>query len=162
MSEMKRMWYDEWYEQFLPPIRAPRWKDYNEQRDSRDIAEYNNKDWYLSAGGNNDSEELDDYCDCSTEDQGLDFFDFYDITDELQEVLFSKHSDYGPENISKSPGGPINGLTVRLYDKVARLSNLSKTGKKPNNESIRDTFVDIANYAIIGLLVLDGKWNKGE
>ena len=43
---------------------------------------------------------------------------------ELQDLLISKHKDYGPKNISDSPGGPINGLRVRMHDKLARINNL--------------------------------------
>jgi hypothetical protein len=71
-----------------------------------------------------------------------------------------KHNDYGPKNISDAPGGPLTGLAVRLHDKVARLSNLVTNNKKPSNESLEDTFVDILNYAVIGLLVLKDKWDK--
>lgn len=75
------------------------------------------------------------------------------------ELLVQKHDDYGPSNISDAPGGPLNGLSVRLHDKVARLNNLLTHHKKPNNETIEDTFIDILNYALIALLVLDGKWD---
>jgi hypothetical protein len=35
------------------------------------------------------------------------------------------------------------------------------TGKKsPKNESIEDNLLDLANYAIISLLLLRGKWGK--
>jgi hypothetical protein len=87
-------------------------------------------------------------------------FDIYDIQDELLLLLLQKHEDYGPKNISNAPGGPLNGLNVRMYDKLARLDNLISNKKDPKNESLRDTFLDLANYAIIGLLVLDGKWDK--
>ena len=40
------------------------------------------------------------------------------------DLLVKKHNDYGPSNISDAPGGPLNGLSVRLHDKVARLNNL--------------------------------------
>jgi len=86
--------------------------------------------------------------------------DVMNIYEELQELLFSKHKDYGPKNISHSPGGPLNGLRVRLHDKLARLNNLVDTNAAPEHESLEDTFKDMANYAIIGLLVLQGKWNK--
>jgi hypothetical protein len=81
-----------------------------------------------------------------------------DVADKLIDILVKKHSDYGPNNIAKAPGGALNGLSVRLHDKVERLSNLVGQGKHPSNESIEDTFIDIANYAIIALLVLDKKW----
>ena len=76
------------------------------------------------------------------------------ITDEVAATVARKQNDYGPNNIRKSPFGPMIGLTVRLYDKIARLANLSQ-GKEPKNESLRDTFIDIAGYGIIGLMVLD-------
>jgi len=77
---------------------------------------------------------------------------------ELADLLLSKHEDYGPTNISRSPGGPINGLRVRMWDKFARINNLVDSGKGPQHESLEDSFKDMANYAIIGLLVLRGKW----
>ena len=75
------------------------------------------------------------------------------------ELLVQKHNDYGPSNISDAPGGPLNGLSVRLHDKVARLNNLLSNNKEPQNESVQDTFIDILNYALIALLVIDGKWD---
>jgi hypothetical protein len=79
---------------------------------------------------------------------------------ELEQLLLSKHKDYGPKNISESPGGPLNGLRVRMHDKLARLNNLVDNGTEPEHESLEDTFKDMANYAIIGLLVLRGQWDK--
>jgi hypothetical protein len=79
---------------------------------------------------------------------------------ELEQLLLSKHEDYGPKNISESPGGPLNGLRVRMHDKLARLNNLVDSGADPKHESLEDTFKDMANYAIIGLLVLRGQWDN--
>ena len=83
---------------------------------------------------------------------------FYDLSDELIDLMISKNEDYGSKNIINSPGGALNGLAVRLYDKIERLSNLTSKSNTPNHESIRDTLIDIANYAIIGVLVKDDKW----
>jgi hypothetical protein len=75
-----------------------------------------------------------------------------DTFNELQELLIKKHLDYGPKNISESPGGAINGLRVRnLVDKKV---------SEPQYESLEDSFKDMANYAIIGLLVLRNKWDQ--
>jgi len=90
------------------------------------------------------------------------YLDVMSASDEAVEILIKKHEDYGPENISRAPGGPINGLTVRLHDKVARLANLLKTGNEANYESMRDTFIDISNYGLIGIMVLDGSWENSE
>ena len=84
--------------------------------------------------------------------------DVADVTSGLFDLLIKKHKDYGPKNISQSPGGPLNGLRVRMWDKLARINNLVESGAKPENESLEDSFKDMANYAIIGLLVLQGKW----
>jgi len=81
------------------------------------------------------------------------------ISDELTELLLSKHKDYGPKNISDAPGGALNGLRVRMHDKLARINNLVDSGASPEHESLEDSFKDMANYAIIGLLVLREQWN---
>jgi hypothetical protein len=82
------------------------------------------------------------------------------LSRELNDLLLSKHKDYGPKNISQAPGGPINGLRVRMHDKLARINNLIDSGASPEHESLEDSFKDMANYAIIGLLVLRGKWDN--
>ena len=79
---------------------------------------------------------------------------------EAEELLVRKHKDYGPKNISGSPGGPLNGLRVRMHDKLARINNLIDSGATPENESLRDSFIDMANYALIAMLVIDGDWDK--
>lgn len=82
------------------------------------------------------------------------------VYDELMSILLKKHKDYGPKNIADAPGGAINGLRVRIHDKIARINNLIDQGKIPEYESLEDSFKDLANYAIIGLLVLRGKWDR--
>lgn len=77
------------------------------------------------------------------------------------EILLQKHSDYGPSNIAGSPGGPLNGLRVRMWDKLARINHLIETGADPRNESLRDSFLDLANYSMIALMVIDGDWPDG-
>ena len=79
---------------------------------------------------------------------------------ELLDLLLSKHKDYGPKNISDAPGGALNGLRVRMHDKLARINNLYNSQTNPEHESLEDSFKDMANYAIIGLLVLRGEWDK--
>ena len=81
---------------------------------------------------------------------------------EAHDLLLKKHRDYGPKNIALAPGGALNGLRVRMWDKLARINNLVDTGALPENESLRDSFMDMANYAIIGLMVLDGTWGKDD
>jgi hypothetical protein len=75
-----------------------------------------------------------------------------------EDILVKKQSDYGPTNISRSPGGPLNGLRVRMHDKISRINHLIDSGATPENESLKDSFLDLANYSIIAMMVLDGKW----
>lgn len=84
--------------------------------------------------------------------------DMWEIFDSAGNLLLKKHKDYGPTNISRSPGGPLNGLRVRMWDKTARLNHLIDNGATPENESLRDSFLDLLNYSAIALMVLDGKW----
>jgi hypothetical protein len=80
---------------------------------------------------------------------------------DLLKVLVDKQRDYGPKNISEAPGGPINGLLVRMNDKIQRLINLTynSAGDDPTNEAIKDSYADLANYCVIAMMVLDNKWN---
>ncbi len=87
-----------------------------------------------------------------------------EITNEIQKefiratALFDKkHSDYGKNNISIS--GQI-GIVVRMMDKLARIQNLLKKGNDPNYESMDDSWDDMMNYAAIGKLIGNGKWEE--
>jgi hypothetical protein len=85
----------------------------------------------------------------------------WEIMDEVGNLLITKQLDYGPGNINNAFGGPINGLLVRIGDKFERLKNLFKKDKViPQHESIEDSFKDLANYAVIGIMIQRGKWPK--
>jgi len=91
------------------------------------------------------------------------------ISEEMYEMFARKHMDYGLNNIAL--GGDLTnaedkkfsltGLAIRLTDKISRLKNLLINGKNyVKGEGMEDTFIDIANYGIIGLLVGRDKWKK--
>lgn len=82
------------------------------------------------------------------------------IYDEAWNILVQKQMDYGPNNIAYAPGGPLNGLLVRMHDKINRLNHLIyEVQDTPKNESIEDSFIDLLNYSAIALMVLRGKWS---
>ena len=69
----------------------------------------------------------------------------------IADILIKKQHDYGQDNILVFGE---EGIMVRLSDKIHRLINLFKNrNSKPKNESVKDTFTDIAGYAIIGLML---------
>jgi hypothetical protein len=82
----------------------------------------------------------------------------WEVFDEAGNLLLKKHDDYGPKNISQSPGGALNGLRVRMWDKIARINNLIDAGVDPKNESLEDSFKDLLNYSAIAMMVLRGHW----
>ncbi len=95
--------------------------------------------------------------------------EFKNIQSEMYEMFARKHMDYGLNNIAL--GGDLTdetdkkfsltGLCIRLTDKISRLKNLLSNGKNyVKGEGMEDTFIDIANYGIIGLLVGRDKWKK--
>jgi hypothetical protein len=96
--------------------------------------------------------------------------EFKNIQAEMYKMFAAKHMDYGLNNISL--GGDIlnnesdkkfslTGLAIRLTDKISRLKNLLINGRAfVIGEGMEDTFLDIANYGIIGLLVGRNKWKK--
>lgn len=97
----------------------------------------------------------------NTSSQGLDeqfTADVYEISEECLNVLFQRHHDYGPKNIALSPGGPLNGIRVRLWDKIARINHLAETGADPQSESVRDSWIDLCNYGTIALMCIDKRW----
>tara|TARA_R110000824_G_scaffold36287_2_gene112948 strand:+ start:8697 stop:9080 length:384 start_codon:yes stop_codon:yes gene_type:complete len=95
--------------------------------------------------------------------------EFKAIQEEMYYTFAAKHMDYGLQNISL--GGDLTkeedkkfsltGLAIRLTDKISRLRNLLNNGRSfVKGEGMEDTFLDVANYGIIGLLVGRDKWCK--
>ena len=76
---------------------------------------------------------------------------------QIADVVISKQHDYGHDNILAFKE---QGLVVRLWDKINRLKNLLWNNTEPKNESIEDTFTDIAGYAIIGLMLAEGTFTN--
>ena len=78
------------------------------------------------------------------------------ICDELYETYKKKNADY--ENSfanSLDKHGLIAGI-VRMDDKMSRLISLnSKNEQQVMDESLRDTLMDLANYAIMSVMWLD-------
>lgn len=77
-----------------------------------------------------------------------------DIVDrELKSLMVAKQTDYGHGNITAF--GEI-GVLVRCSDKLARLKNILTSGRVPSNETIEDSWMDLANYAKIALMLRKG------
>lgn len=74
----------------------------------------------------------------------------------IAELCIQKHKDYGTANILKTPFKPETVLSVRLFEKIARLANLVEHQKAPANETKFDTIIDVIGYSLAWLMVEDG------
>lgn len=77
------------------------------------------------------------------------------ICEELTNLYRIKNHDYG-DSFHKSYikwGLPM--AAIRLEDKLNRFETLIKADGKVKDESIRDTLIDLANYAILTVMELD-------
>ena len=86
----------------------------------------------------------------------------YEMANLLQrmfDIFKKKQASYGKHNIAKFGE---KGVHIRMNDKMERLYNLVWIGKKNplEDESIDDTYMDIADYAFIAMLVRHGVWDK--
>jgi hypothetical protein len=93
---------------------------------------------------------------------------FMGVLMQMYRLHLSKNIDYSPANILGT--GEV-GTVVRLWDKIARLMNLMgfrlkveagkyEAPKTPHHESVSDTLMDAANYAVIALLFRMDKWGR--
>lgn len=74
---------------------------------------------------------------------------FTQICQELTELFIKKHKDYGKENILEIKE---LGIAIRITEKLSRIKNISNQNRKPQFESLEETWKDIAVYAIIAIL----------
>lgn len=73
--------------------------------------------------------------------------------DNLVGLLADKQHDYGYQNILAYGE---QGVRVRISDKLARIAHLRGKGVSASNESLKDSFIDICGYAVIGQMLDDG------
>ena len=72
--------------------------------------------------------------------------------EEAHALFTSKNADYGDAFANH---GPI-GVLVRLGDKIQRLQKITKTKVHlVKTESLRDTLIDLHNYAAMAVMLLD-------
>lgn len=87
---------------------------------------------------------------------------FMNILDQIKEMHLKKSADYGTDEdiyanvrASEEWGIPAwQGAMIRACDKVSRLQTYANKGVL-QNEGVRDSFMDLASYAIIALVLFD-------
>tara|TARA_Y100000034_G_C6643197_1_gene281233 strand:- start:334 stop:594 length:261 start_codon:yes stop_codon:yes gene_type:complete len=77
-----------------------------------------------------------------------------EIQAEAAELFHLKNQDYGD---SFAEYGPI-GVLVRLGDKIKRCTSISSKGVTlVDDEKLRDTLVDLHNYAAMAIILMDAE-----
>jgi hypothetical protein len=80
------------------------------------------------------------------------------VQSEAFELFKKKNADYGD---AFATYGPV-GVIVRMGDKIQRLVSVSKDGVTLiNSESLRDTLIDLHNYAAMAVMLIDEETNYG-
>jgi hypothetical protein len=70
------------------------------------------------------------------------------------ELFTRKNKDYGD---AFATYGPI-GVLVRIEDKIKRCISISSSGiQLVNDESLKDTLLDLHNYAAMALMLIEEK-----
>lgn len=78
------------------------------------------------------------------------------ILNELSEMYAKKNHDYGDSFHQSFLEEGLAMARIRLGDKLSRFKTLTrKGGQEVQDESIRDTLLDLANYAIMTVMELE-------
>lgn len=78
------------------------------------------------------------------------------ICDEINDLYAKKNHDYGDSFHQTFVEEGMAMARIRLGDKFNRFKTLSRNGEQQvNDESIRDTLIDLANYAIMTVLEME-------
>ena len=80
---------------------------------------------------------------------------FKEITDKMFETFKAKNHDYGSSfsNLFNECG--MTYAYGHMAEKLERVKSLMKDEAKVNGESMRDSLLDLANYAILTIMELD-------
>ena len=74
------------------------------------------------------------------------------IHKEARQLFEKKNNDYGD---AFATYGPV-GVLVRIGDKIQRLQSINKSGiTMVQDERIRDTLIDLHNYAAMAIMLID-------
>ena len=86
-----------------------------------------------------------------------------EICEEINDLYARKNHDYGDSFHQTFVEEGMAMARIRLGDKFNRFKTLSRFGEqKVDDESIRDTLIDLANYAIMTVLEMEVAGHDGN
>ena len=77
------------------------------------------------------------------------------ITEEMVTLYSKKNTDYGDAFTQSLDEDGLLVSKIRLKDKLNRFAKLIENDALVNDESMRDTLIDMANYAVMTMMWLD-------
>lgn len=88
---------------------------------------------------------------------------FKDYTNHLADILQEKNDAYGDSFSQSVDDYGLKVIGIRLSDKYNRIKHLVNAGSlKENDESLEDTLLDTAGYAILALKYLKELKNENN
>lgn len=79
-----------------------------------------------------------------------------ELCDSLKDIYIRKNHDYGDSFHKTYLEEGMAMPRIRLTDKLERFKKLTKSDEQlVNDESVRDTLLDLANYAIMTVVEMD-------
>ena len=85
--------------------------------------------------------------------------EFKEVTEWMNNVYERKNADYGDSFGETFEEYGLVSSAVRLNDKLKRFKRLIKQEAQVQDESIKDTLLDIANYAVLTLVGMSKREN---
>lgn len=86
-----------------------------------------------------------------------------EVCEEINDLYARKNHDYGDSFHQTFVEEGMAMVRIRLGDKFNRFKTLSRDGEqKVNDESIRDTLIDLANYAIMTVVEMEAAKHDAE
>lgn len=82
---------------------------------------------------------------------------FREITDYMYQIYEKKNADYGDSFSKTFEEFGLTASAIRINDKTERFKKLIKQDAQVQDESIKDTLLDLANYAVLTLIEMSKK-----
>ena len=78
------------------------------------------------------------------------------LTKQLIKTYKAKNADYGDSFTDSFKEFGITSAVVRMNDKMNRIKSLSKkNGRQVKDESLKDSLMDLANYALMTVVEIE-------
>ena len=123
--------------------------------DYRNIPDISNLKMYLESITDEGSQNAN-FCSSAISTPLTDADKFEAITKKMHSIFRKKNHDYGNSFEQSLNDEGLAASRIRMGDKWNRFKQLSKGAEaQVNDESLRDTLIDMANYAIMTVMWLD-------